>query len=380
MARVQAILSPLADLSAQAWTSFEEQFPDLPMARADWAESHAHAFGDGTAPLCLVTGPMDDPTGMMILQRRKGAIPWLEWVGHREGRPAIFARNTCAYRALAQGIIGLGRPVDLGPCDLNSPLLSAIQDACGGRAGLAMSGSHKALRPTIALDESWADPARHIKKRDAQSIRRRSRRLAELGEVDIRIERPTPDTVMSLLRDFTDVEHRSWKAGSRSSLQADPALYQFYRDYLPRAAARGTLHSARVRLDGRTIAACLGEVRGSTYWAYKIGSDREFHKQAPGILLQYELISALAKDGIQTVELLGELDPFKRIWTETAQTCAQVHIYPYSPAGAAAATAFGTHYVWTRLKKDLLHRASPRRGPQAPATPPRPTPVSTAAE
>lgn len=160
------------------------------------------------------------------------------------------------------------------------------------------------------------------------SIRRRERRLSEKGALRFEVERPTADTAQEAFAHAARVEMQGWKAGTKFAMEKDPEQMAFFREYAPRAARAGRLHLSFLSLDGTPIAMSFGEVFDGTYYAYKTGFDDRFRAQAPGILLQYKLIGALAADGVTRLDFQGQMDGFKSTWTDKAIKARQLRIYP----------------------------------------------------
>jgi CelD/BcsL family acetyltransferase involved in cellulose biosynthesis len=237
---------------------------------------------------------------------------------------------------LAQGLLQFGRPINLGHRPAASPLIGEIRRSGAGRVVVASRPLDRHLAPFLDLDPSWSAPERYLSKSRMQSIRRRQRQLEAMGELTVAFLTPDETAVDAVLETAFKVEAKGWKQAEGIALEADPAQAAFYRSYARVIAAKGRLHVTLLSVDGTPLAMSIGEIYRGTYWAYKTGFDSAFRKYAPGILLQYRLVQHLAEQGLTRLDFQGQLDDFKRIWTERAVEAAAFRIYPLTPRGLFA--------------------------------------------
>jgi CelD/BcsL family acetyltransferase involved in cellulose biosynthesis len=162
-------------------------------------------------------------------------------------------------------------------------------------------------RTRAELDARLAPPFR-------RELRRRARRLAEIGPVSV--ERVTSgDGLEARLEEGFAVEASSWKGAAGTCIAASPTLRAFYGDLAREAAARGYLSLRYLRCGGRAIAFHFGlEYRGR-YYLPKLGVDDAWRGFGPG----HHLLAEVARDaidrGLDEIDLLGEALDWKRSWT-----------------------------------------------------------------
>jgi len=190
-----------------------------------------------------------------------------------------------AKSAPAAGVV-FPRLVENGP--LHRALLAAARRS--GRAAVTLDRFERAmLAQGSDPDELWA---RGAGKKALKDLRRRQRRLAELGAVEFSIL-TSPRDVRGALEQFLTLEASGWK-GKSGALLAQPALSAFSRGATRLLAREGKCRVARLTLAGRPLAmGIVIESRGRAYF-WKIAFDEEFRARAPGIHLLYELTRALS--------------------------------------------------------------------------------------
>ncbi|MEC7760437.1 MAG: GNAT family N-acetyltransferase [Pseudomonadota bacterium] len=325
-----------AELDQATWDSVVPRSRRAPMHLRDWAKASLDSYSDRANARVLVVGAASAPDALIPLMRRPGPEGWFSLVGNEGGGVEVPYRTPEAVPLIARALVGLGHPVTLGDYPIHSPLVAALRDAARGRAFVVTQPLDGPIKPWLDLDDTWREPLGCIKKKLAQSIRRRHRRLEELGELEVVFLTPTPEEVDQLLDTALALEASGWKAKAGIALATDPKQAQFYRAYCTRLSELGRLHLTFLKLDGRPLAMSVGELYGGTYWAHKTGYDEAYAKFAPGILKQYRLVKHLAESGVQRIDFQGRLDDFKRTWTDHGVQAAKVRIYPFNARGVLA--------------------------------------------
>lgn len=323
-----------ADIAPSVWDNVVPPPARRPMHLWHWAAAALDAYGARDEARVIVVGDPDAPAALVPLMRRPGPARWHSLIGNEGGAAELPCRADAHLPDAARALVRFGAPVTLGDYPAQSPLLPALKQAARGRALILSRTAATPLTPWLDLDESWHDPGVHLKKKMVQSIRRRERRLAEEGRLDISFAHPRPDEVPDALERAFHVEAQGWKSVSGDALAKDRRQARFFHVYAPAIAAEGRLHMTFVTLDDRPIAMSIGETFGGTYWAYKTGYDETFRKFAPGILMQFRLIGHLAETGVGRIDFQGQMDDFKRVWTDQAVAGTRVRIYPLNLRGA----------------------------------------------
>ncbi|MDF0599659.1 GNAT family N-acetyltransferase [Psychromarinibacter sp. C21-152] len=357
MDRPDTRILPFSEVPAAAWDAVAPTAGRCPMVLRDWTLCTAEAAPPGSEVKVVVAGPPSDPEALLPLLVEPGPLRRHRFIGNDDGGVAIPARRPEALAAVAETVAGLRAPLSLGYYPAASPAVDLLRHACRGRAIALARPQDRPTAPYLALDDSWQAPERHLKKKTAQSIRRRERRLRELGALRVDFLEPSEAEVDALILEAADVEARGWKRAAGTALVDDARQLTFLRRYGRRQARAGRLHLTFLSLDDRPLAMSIGEVVDGVYWAHKTGYDAGYGRYGPGILLQYHLIRHLAGRGVTRLEFCGQLDDFKRTWTETGVATVTLRVYPLNLLGVAAMATD----AWAEARHRLARRAGRAR-------------------
>jgi len=136
-----------------------------------------------------------------------------------------------------------------------------------------------------------------------REVRRRLRRLSEVGKVEFQVLQPGGD-IERWVNDFLEMEARGWKSGSGGNamlLHEEDADY--FRGLCRGAHAAGRLHMLALFLDGRPIAMKCNFLCNNGSFNLKIAYDEEFSKYSPGFLLEVENVESLKRlQGIEWMD------------------------------------------------------------------------------
>lgn len=148
------------------------------------------------------------------------------------------------------------------------------------------------------------------------NLRRSRRRGQEAGIDDVYIRHvDNISQSLKLLDRALAVERRSWKADAQTGI-IDGPMRVFYRDMLPRLAARGALRFLFLRLDDQDIAYCFGAIFNGTFRGLQMSFDDDYRKHSPGSLAQLKMIEYLCDEGVANYDLGSDME-YKRRWAET---------------------------------------------------------------
>jgi CelD/BcsL family acetyltransferase involved in cellulose biosynthesis len=329
------------DALALEWDALAASGPsDLPFVAHRWISAWLDAFARDAEPLVLVARARDG--------RAAGIAPFLaprgwpgrlvapvndhscrfEWVLGRDASGAVAAlwahlRDRVAWEVLVLPDV----PRDGPTATLLEPL---------ARADGHLTGRWESVRsPRLALGGAPAEE--RTSGRFRQNLRRRARRLAELGAVSLR-RTNGPEDADAALADFLALEASGWKGTGGSAIAQDPALVRFYGAIVRDAAARGALAVRALELDGRPIAIHLGLVHRGVYHLPKTAYDEALAAVSPGQLLQREVLAECEARGLSGFEFLGPDMPWKRDWEPEHVPHDWLYVYRPSLAGRAMHT------------------------------------------
>src|SRR5262249_22180567 len=109
-----------------------DQGTGSPMQRYEWVRACATAFATPDTLRVVVAGPVTHPTAIAPLVERSRPFPHVEVLGALElDEPVdVVGSDASAVRALAERVLDLHRPLLLKRLIAQSPLVSALRDAC----------------------------------------------------------------------------------------------------------------------------------------------------------------------------------------------------------------------------------------------------------
>ncbi|HYW15122.1 MAG TPA: GNAT family N-acetyltransferase [Allosphingosinicella sp.] len=259
-------------------------------------------------------------------------------------------RNPQAAHALAQAMIGDGRPLEMDRVPVGSELIPALRQALRGKGWMSVRPATPT--PTINLDPRWKDPASCFNSGRRSDFRRAARRAGELGRLSFEILSPGPEEFDALFDEAIGVEMRSWKREAGTAIAADRAKEDCFRHYFRTACEQGSFRVAFMRIDGRAVAMQLALETLDRYWLFKIGFDEAYERCSPGTLLMLHTIAWAAGRELRAYELLGNLEPWiAQFWTREQHDCAWVRAYPFNARGAVALGADALASLRKRLAR-----------------------------
>ena len=130
---------------------------------------------------------------------------------------------------------------------------------------------------------------RHWSKNRRKTHRRNLAQLEKHGEVSLSLAR-SPDDVELALETFLKLEANSWKGEAGTACLSTTADESFIRETVSRLSTRGNVIISELRSGNRVVASAINFVAGTSFYAFKIGWDREFASVGPGILHECELL------------------------------------------------------------------------------------------
>ncbi len=239
-----------------------------------------------------------------------------------------------SYRAIWSALrrTGVGWDVlQLGQLPHHSPTcgtMRALADADGCGSGVWQSGD----APYLALDGGWDQYFNGLTGKFRQNVRNRLSRLTRLGEPVLETL-DDPATVVASLPDAFRLEESGWKHDAGTSALADPAVHRFYALLAERASTRGWLRLLFLSVNGRRIAVSYGSRWANRLFLLKTGYDPEFAQYSPFKLLTYFAVRDAFREGLDEVDFLGDVEPWKLEWTATTRPHDWIFVFARSSRG-----------------------------------------------
>jgi CelD/BcsL family acetyltransferase involved in cellulose biosynthesis len=351
---VRNAIDPLMD----EWEALADRTAASPFLRPGWFEAWWGAFGSGVPE--VVTVRRGGELTALFAGRRHGSV--LESATNSQTPEFdVLAVDRTAAHELFEAVLARGaRRVAVGYMTRGRLGFEELKAVAGG-AGYRVMDATVLRSPFIELDGDWESYSATMTSRFRSELRRLRRRLEEHGQVRLEVT-DGGDRRKALLMEGFRLEASGWKLERGTAINSSSEAQRFYTGVAAWAAARGLLRLVFLRLDERPLAFgfCL-EDRHSHY-VLKSGYDPKFQRFAPGKLLCRSVVERAFGEGLASVELLGNDDPWKGDWTQTAHERALVEAFAPSPQGLteAAAHAAFHRYGKPRAKRlrEWLRRSS----------------------
>ncbi len=316
---------------AGEWDELAERVGAVPFARAGWISAWLEAFGAGADPLILAARRGHQLTGVLPLigNRRRMRSP-------TNTHTPVFdmvARDDDAARSLAAELCGRRfQQIDLSYLDPGGSLFRAWVGSGGG--GMRTAERVQMRSPFVPLDGDFSGHRAGLERRFRKDLDRRRRRLGDLGELSFTFTDGGDDLDGALDRGF-ELEASGWKLEQGTAIVASPARLAFYRAVALWAREQGWLTLAFACLDGRPIAFDLCLEQGGRVYVLKGGYDPEYRRYGLGFLLIEETVERAYELGMDSYELLGDADDYKRHLTSDVRDRVHLQAFGRGPAGRA---------------------------------------------
>ena len=313
------------------WDTLADRVHASPFIRCGWIAAWWRNFGQGEMRVLTARSG----------RRLTGLLPMLE-IGNTLRPPVNVQTPVFEFLAEDQGVAtelvatllrGRHPMVMLDPIDVDDvgakPFLETAE-----RLGYRVLKETHRHSPYIEIDRPWEVFENGIDKKTRTEIRRRRRRLEELGELRLEVSDGKRDLERTLTEGF-HVEASGRKGRIGTAIEMDPATHSFYRDMSRWAADEGLLRLCSLRLDGKMIAFDLSLQDGESHYLVKTGYDEAFARYGPGMLLRHEMLALVFAEGLSTYEFLGSDAPWKREWTRTRRHRIEIRAFAPTVKGTA---------------------------------------------
>jgi CelD/BcsL family acetyltransferase involved in cellulose biosynthesis/SAM-dependent methyltransferase len=349
----------VASLSSE-WDELAERTNSSPWSRPGWIDAWWKAFGHGSLEIYALrrNGAL---AGVLPLVVRHGAIS-TPTNAHTPGFAPVVQDDE-AREQLVDIVFSRTRgSLELLFLSVDDPILSAC-GAAARRRGYRTRRQPMLRSPFVPIVGDWASFEAGLRPRFRSELRRRGRRLAELGAVELAFESGSQD-LDALLAEAFRLEASAWKGAKGTAIISRPETERFYRDVALWGAERGLLRLAFLRLDGRPLAFEFCLRQGGVHYNLKGGYDAEFHRLGPSRLLHHQLLERAFTDGLSSYEFLGNADAWKLDWTAEVHESTAFQAFSNTPAGLARAAVIANVDRARRVRNWLRrNRSRLSRGP-----------------
>jgi len=318
----------------QEWDGLADRVGAPPFLRPGWIEAWWSGYGTGQLAIFVARRADGRLAGVLPLYRSRGCL----FSASNAHTPefGVLAEDAAIARALCQALMEHRGPrVSLGGLDpASANALSSAAKAAGRATLVAM----QQRSPYIRFGADRSGSVRYLGQKASADLRRRRRRLEEVGRLTFQIEDGTA-RLDELLEEGFRIEGSGWKDARGTAIRSREDTRRHYTEVARWAGCRGWQRLAFLRVDGRALAFQFGLDDGRSYYFLKGGIARAYARFAPGKLLVDFMLRHANSKGLESFEFLGAAEPWKLEWTETVRERVLVEAFTPSPAGLLEWTA-----------------------------------------
>jgi CelD/BcsL family acetyltransferase involved in cellulose biosynthesis len=277
-----------------------------PFAERWYMEAALAALGSDNVRIAAIQD--DALIGIMLLiaQSRYAGLPLphvQNWLNHNAFLGTPLVRKNAERQFWAALLRHFDETPDSGlflhlnALTVDGPVVAALEDVCSDdkrRFAMVHCEERALLERGLSPDAYWETNVRGKKRKE---LRRQHKRLAEEGALTF--ERSDGSVALDRwIDDFLALEMAGWKGQNGSALDCADDTRALFRAALHGAAAAGKLELLAHYLDGRPIAMLVNFVTPPAAFSFKTAFDENFARYSPGVLLQFENLALLGRDGI----------------------------------------------------------------------------------
>ncbi len=198
--------------------------------------------------------------------------------------------------------------------------------------GCATGLWHGDESPYLALTGTWSEYTSGLSAKFRSNIRNRLTRLARIGEAGVEVLRDA-GAIQQACADAVRLEASGWKHSEGTAISADAAIERFYTRLSKDAGEEGWLRLLFLTVGGRRIASAYSARYANRLLLVKTGYDPEFATCAPFKLLTHFAIRDAFADRLSEVDFLGNSEPWKQEWTDTARPHDWLYVFSNARRG-----------------------------------------------
>jgi CelD/BcsL family acetyltransferase involved in cellulose biosynthesis len=323
---------------APEWRRLWEQLPENePSYRPEWVEASLRAFFPDSK-LVLISA--------WAGQRLKAVLPLRRERRSMSGLPVNKLLPIANAHGIRTGLVH-------APGELGQEAIRVIWNAVQGLSGwnlielpyvLAGSGmdqlasiaasdgfhvARKRIWQSLYLDFSGAKTIEtpwmvNTRPKFRSNLRRSRRQLEEQGTLRL-VHYDSADP--GALERFYALESSGWKGKQGTAIACARETRQFYDEIAAAAAQGGYLSLDFLVLNETPIAANFALAMKGRYFLAKAGYDERYHRQSPGHLLVYEILSESEKRAWHELDFVGPATWDETRWAVSRRTHYRIFVF-----------------------------------------------------
>jgi CelD/BcsL family acetyltransferase involved in cellulose biosynthesis len=264
---------------------------------------------------------------------------------------SLLFRDMAALKLLLMACADIGRPLLLGRCYRQMDMSAFFPKFSlrGVLVSMAAAGSQY-----LSLETDFAAYENSLSSRRRYDIRRARKKAQLYGKLDHIVDRVDQANIVDLLDKAYEIENRSWKKETGSSMALNEDLRRFFSCLFGNISDSNRAVIAFLTIDGQPVASHLAIQRFDRLWILKIGYDRDYASCSPGILLTHELIRYAYDNGLVAFEFLGSEETWIELWKPAIRQYHSQLFYPLSYNGIIGLLADASKILLSRIRGTRL--------------------------
>lgn len=309
----------------QEWEALADAVGASPFVRPGWVQTWHRAFGRGQE-LTLTARRNGELVGVLpLVVRRRVLESPTNW--HTPEYAPVASDGEVAAMLLAGAVRLHQQRLQLSFVDSHTAQSVARLATAHGQHVLTRQLERA---PYLDVSGTFADYEQRLGRHLRTEIRRRRRRLDEVGPVTLDVVGKDHEEAFA---EFCRVEASGWKGEKGTAVGAQQQTRSFYADLADCAADRGWLRLALLRVGDRAVAGDLALECDGVHYLLKTGFDPVYGRFAPGKILRHAMIERAYSERLTSYEFLGQDADWKLEWTSSARPRYVVQAFARTMAG-----------------------------------------------
>ena len=213
---------------------------------------------------------------------------------------------------------------------VGSPFVAALEERATRRKLRLHAGpvTHITILP---LSGSWDGLLANLDRHWRQEVRRRRRRLDELGGRCAVWKDPA--TLDGAFDRLAELHRLRWSGRAERHAFSSPEYLSFHREVMHRFLERGWLRLFVLEVGGEAIAMRYCFRFQDEVFAFQSGFDPAYGRLSPGSVLMGHVVEQSIHEGAQLVDMLKGEHPHKEAWSREYRETTHLRLYRMTPPG-----------------------------------------------
>ncbi len=166
---------------------------------------------------------------------------------------------------------------------------------------------------------TWSDFEKSLSPNLRTDVRRRKRRVAEMGPVSLLVYgKQDVSDAKKAVEEMFDAHAQQWQGTPSETYFESPGIKEFYKELIDRLLPQGLLHFSRLMIDGSVAAWHFGFLhRQSLHWYKPVYSHDHAHL-SPGKLILAYLVEQGIEEKWKEIDLGVGNEFYKQAWMNTS--------------------------------------------------------------